>query len=126
TIFILMLTQIATAVLQGLHRFDVFSKVQNGSSILMMLGNLWLAYNGYGLVALLFWNLLVSILTCLFAFVFAKRLLPELSFGFGFDRDIVRMVLKYSSGVIGYQIAANAFFLFERSWIISKLGAETL
>ena len=126
TIFILMLTQIATSVLQGLHRFDVFSKIQNTNSVVMMLGNLWLAYNGYGLVALLYWNLAAAALTFLLAFVSAKRLLPELSFGLDFGRGVIRMVVRYSSGVVGYQIAANAFFLFERSWIIAKLGAETL
>jgi O-antigen/teichoic acid export membrane protein len=126
TILALMLTQIATAILQGLHRFDVFSKIQNANSIVMMLGNLYLAYNGYGLVALLYWNLAAAALTCLFAFFSAKRLLPELSFGLDFGRDIVSMVVRYSSGVVGYQIAANAFFLFERSWIIAKFGAETL
>ena len=126
TIFLLMLTQIATAVLQGLHRFDVFSKIQNANSMFMMLGNLWLAYNGHGLVALLYWNLAAAALTCLFAFLSAKRLLPELSFGLNFDRGVVKTIVRYSSGVVGYQIAANLFFLFERSWIIAKLGAESL
>lgn len=125
-IFVLMLTQIATAVLQGLHRFDIFSRIQISNNVLMMLGNLWLAYNGYGLVALLYWNLAAMVITCTMAFVSAKRLLPELSFNFDFNRDVIRMVLRYTSGVIGYQIAGNAFFIFERSWIISKLGAENL
>jgi O-antigen/teichoic acid export membrane protein len=126
TIFILMLTQIATAVLQGLHRFDVFSKIQNANSIVMIIGNLWLAYNGYGLVVLLYWNLTVAVATCLIAFISAKKLLPELTIGADFTVDAAKMVIRYSSGVLGYQVAANVFFIFERSWIIAKLGAEAL
>jgi O-antigen/teichoic acid export membrane protein len=126
TIFILMLSQIATAVLQGLHRFDVLSKIQISNNILMMLGNLWLAYRGFGLVALLYWNLAATTITCAISFLSAKRLLPELSFSIGFGSEVMKNVVRYTSGVVGYQVAANAFFVFERSWIIAKFGAESL
>lgn len=126
TIFILMIGQVATAVLQGLHRFDVYSKIQNANSFIMMLGNLWLAYNGYGLLALLYWNLAVAAFTCIIAFAAARRLLPEFGIGFEFRQETVLLVLRYSAGVVGYQILTNAFFLFERSWIISRFGAESL
>jgi len=126
TIFVLMLTQIPSAILHGLHRFDIFSRIQNANSIIMMLGNLWLAYNGYGLVALLYWNLAAAVVTCTYAFVSARRVFPEMRFTFRFDREVVGLVIKYSAGVVGYQLVANAFFLFERSWIIAKLGAEAL
>jgi O-antigen/teichoic acid export membrane protein len=126
TIFVLMLTQIPSAVLQGLHRFDIFSRIQNANSIIMMLGNLWLAYNGYGLVALLYWNLAAAVVTCTYAFISARRVFPELRFTIRFDREVVGLVIRYSAGVVGYQLVANAFFLFERSWVIAKLGAEAL
>jgi O-antigen/teichoic acid export membrane protein len=126
TIFVLMVGQIATAVLQGLHRFDVFSKIQNAYSIMMMLGNLWLAYSGHGLVALLYWNLAATTAMTITAFFAARRLLPEFSLGPDFSGETIRLILRYNAGVVGYQIAANAFFLFERSWIIARLGAEAL
>jgi O-antigen/teichoic acid export membrane protein len=126
TISVFMIGQVAIAVLQGLHRFDVFSKIQNANSLVMMLGNLFLAYNGYGLLALLYWNLAVIAVFCVISFISAGRLLPELSFVLNFKRETIFMVVKYSAGVVGCQIVGNAFFLFERSWIIAKLGAEAL
>ena len=126
TISILMIGQVAIAIVQGLQRFDVFSKIQNANSLILMLGNLALAYNGYGLLALLYWNLAVVVIFCVISFVSARRLLPELGFGLEFNRETIQMVIKYSAGAVGCQIVGNAFFLFERSWIIAKLGAETL
>jgi O-antigen/teichoic acid export membrane protein len=124
TISLLAIWQIGTAVLQGLHRFDVFSKVQNVGSITLMLGNLILAYSGFGLLALLYWNLAATGFSCSLALFSAWGLLPD--FGFEFDRESIRLVVRYSASVIGHQVIANAFFLFERSWIIAKLGAEAL
>jgi O-antigen/teichoic acid export membrane protein len=91
-----------------------------------MLGNLLLAYSGYGLLALLYWNLIAAVLTTVAAFASARRLLPEFGFSTDFGRETLSLVTSYSAGVVGYQITANAFFLFERSWIVGKLGAEAL
>jgi O-antigen/teichoic acid export membrane protein len=63
----------------------------------------------------------------MFAFaISAKNLLPELGFGFSFNRDTTKLVLSYSSGVVGYQVLANLLLLFERGWITRKLGPESL
>jgi O-antigen/teichoic acid export membrane protein len=35
-------------------------------------------------------------------------------------------VMRYSVGIIGYQILANLLLLFERGWITRQLGAESL
>lgn len=126
TILAVMLGQTATAVIQGLHRFDIYSKMQNLGSIVMMLGNLVLAYSGYGLVTLLYWNLAATVFLTLLAFLVARRLLPQFRLRLDVDRETFGLVLRYSAGVVGYQIVANAFFLFERSWIMARMGPEQL
>jgi len=126
TIFAMLIGQIATSVLQGLHRFDIFSRIQNGTSIIALLGNLLLAYNGFGLLALLLWNLTVTITSTIVAFVYARRLLPEFGFSLTNGRDMTMLVLQYSASVVGYQILTNAFFIFERSWVVSNYGSESL
>jgi O-antigen/teichoic acid export membrane protein len=126
TISVFMIGQIAMAILQGLHRFDVFSAIQVLNSLVLMSGNWILAYNGYGLLALLYWNLGVTLLTCMVAFISAWRVLPEFGFSLDFGQETLRLIARYSAGVIGYQIAANAFFLFERGWITAKLGTAAL
>ena len=126
TIFFLMLTQVFNAILQGVHRFDVFAKINNASSILLISGNLLLALAGFGLLTLLNWNLLMTALSALVSALAAKRLVPEFSIRLKFRRETLKLVFGYSSGVIAYQILANVLLLFERGWITSRLGAESL
>ena len=125
-IFFAMLTQVFTAVLQGLHRFDAFSKFFNVINIALILGNLLIVVNGYGMLALLAWNLANTVIACLVFFFAARALLPEMRLNFDFRRETLGKVAGFSRGVVGYQILANLFLLFERSWITRQLGAESL
>lgn len=125
-IFFLMLNQVFNAVLQGIQRFDVFSKVFNFGSIILILGNLIIALFGYGLIELLLWNLFVTIINNVLFFISAKRLLPEFGINFRFKKETLFLVLRFSSGVIGYQIVSNFLLLFERGWMTRHLGAESL
>ena len=125
-IFVWMLSQVFTSVLQGIQRFDVYSKMVTASTFVLTSGNLALAYFGFGLVALLIWN--VSTLTGFFAIYgfAARRLLPEFAIKFRFSRETLRMVLGYSAGIVGYQVLSNILLLFERGWITQQLGTENL
>lgn len=125
-IFFSTINQVFSAILQGLHRFDVYSIIFTGYNFCLVTGNLLLAVKGYGLLALLVWNLIIMILSCSAFYMSAKRLLPEFRFSFSLKKDALKSVLNYSWGVIGYQILANALLLFERSWITRKLGSENL
>lgn len=116
TLFFLILNQVFNSILQGIHRFDVYSKITNFNSAAIISGNILLAVYGYGLLPLLGWNLLVSFVSCLLFAAGAKRHLPEFGIGFNFPKQTIRLVLKFSAGVIGYQILANLFILFERGW----------
>jgi O-antigen/teichoic acid export membrane protein len=126
TIFFLMLNQVFNAILQGIHRFDVYAKIYNANNILLITGNLGLALTGFGLLPLLGWNLLITALSALVSALAAKRLLPEFALNLKFRRETLKFVFGYSSGVIAYQILANVLLLFERGWITGRLGAESL
>ncbi|MGI8639520.1 MAG: oligosaccharide flippase family protein [Pyrinomonadaceae bacterium] len=125
-VFFLMMSQIFNAVLQGIHRFDVYSNIFNLNTIVMLAGNIYLALNGYGFLGLLVWNLVISALTCVIVAVISKRLLPEFGINLRLKPEVVKLVLVYSAGIIGYQILANLLMLFERGWITRQLGAENL
>ncbi len=125
-IFFSMLSQIFNSVLQGIHRFDVYSKIFNLNNLALLTGNLVLAVLGFGLISLFVWNLSVTCLTCVIFVISAKRLLPEFKLNFKFQPETLKLIVKYSYGVIGYQILSNFLLLFERGWIFRKLGAESL
>ncbi len=125
-IFLTMLNQVFNAILQGIQRFDVYSKILNIYNFILVVGNIVLALSGFKLNSLLLWNLILNIPIGLIILLSAKRLLPEFGIGLGFQRETLKLVLSYSWGVIAYQILANILLLFERSWITRHLGAESL
>ena len=125
-IFLSMLNQILSSVIQGVQRFDIYSKVTTASSFALIGGNLVLAYLGYGLLVLLAWNLAVLGIFCVVLGVAAGRLLPEFTLRLKFSGETLRMVLSFSTATIFYQIFANVLFLFERGWITQRLGTDDL
>jgi len=125
-IFLLMLGQVFTSIVQGFHRFDLFARIQNFSSLAGLIGNLVLALTGFGLIALLYWNLAVVAVSCILSFATSRRLLRGSHMLSGLSRHSIRLVGGYSVGVVGYQIAANVLLLFERGWIMAKFGSESL
>lgn len=125
-IFFSMLNQIFNSILQGIHRFDVYSKIFNFNNLLLLSGNIVLVVFGFKLTSLFVWNLSVTCLSCVIFAVSAKRLLPEFKINFKFQPETIKLIVNFSYGVIGFQILANFLLLFERSWIFRQLGAENL
>lgn len=126
TIFLFTITQVFTAVLQGIQRIDVYSKIFNFYNISLVLGNLILAFLGYSLLILLTWNLVITSISLLLFFIASKKLLPEFGLTFNLQKSSFNLILSFSWGVIGYQIISNFLLLFERSWITRQLGSENL
>lgn len=125
-IFLTMLSQVFSAVLQGIQRFDVYSKIFTFNNVTLISGNVVLAYLGFGLLALLWWNLAVLFVGCVIFAVAARRLLPEFGLSMRIERGALRLVMRYSAAIVAYQLLANGLLLFERGWITHKLGSESL
>lgn len=125
-IFVTMLNQVFNSILQGLQRFDAFSKIYNLNSFSIIIGNIILALSGFGLIALLIWNLAVLSSVCIILLYTTKRLLPNLKFSLTFNKQILGLILKFSAGTIGYQILSNSLLLFERGWVIRQFDEEGL
>ncbi len=126
TIFFAIFNQLFSSILQGVHRFDIYSKVSFLNSVALTSGNIILALKGYGLISLFVWNLFATIIFFLIFLWSAKRCLPEFKLTLRFSREAMKISFKFSSVVMGYQALANLFLLFERGWITRKLGAESL
>ena len=125
-IFLAMLSQIFTAILQGIHRFDIYSKIFNLNNIALLSGSIILAVSGFGMLSLLLWNLIVTGIICLMFAKGAKSALPEFKLGLSFQTATLKLLVGYSVGNIAYQILSNFLLLFERGWITRQFGAENL
>lgn len=123
---VMMLSQVFQFVLQGLHRFDNFVALTNLNGLLLGIGNIVLALNGSGVVSLLLWNLgVVSAVGILF-YLRARHLLPATRLFTKVPRPMMTTVIRYGASIILYQIFANVLFIFERSWVMRRFGAEAL
>lgn len=126
-IFVASLNQVFASVLQGIHRFDLYSKLFNANSFALLSGNLILAYLGFGLTTLLTWNLITLAMSTIAFAVAAMRTVQEISLNpLSASRDSIHTVFRYSVGIIGYQVLANGLLLFERGWITRTLGTDSL
>lgn len=123
---IVMLSQVFQFVLQGLHRFDNYAALTNLSSLVVGVGNIILARNGFGVVELLVWNLVTIAFVGLLFYIRAKHLLPSMSLSTWAPRDLLSAVVRYGGSIILYQIFANVLFIFERAWVMRKFGADAL
>lgn len=126
SVFFLVLGQTFVAVIYGLQRFDVYSKINTLVNFLLILGNIGLAITGHGFLVLLWWNFVISFLSLCVFYLLSKRLMPEIRLTTSFGFDVVREVIRYGGAHLGYQVLANALFLFERAWIMRNFGASNL
>ena len=126
TILLTMLSQVFQSILQGLQRFDRFVLLTNLSVFLLNLGSVVIVIYGYGVLALLVWNLIVAFVVGAAFYVNARRLLPEFTFRFTINKELWRASVKYAFSIIVYQVFANILLLFERAWIVRKFGTEAL
>ena len=125
-IFMTMMSQVGNSVLQGVHRFDVYSKLFNINSIGIIAGNVVLAFWGYGMLWLLGWNLFALSLTSVAGIYYAKKIVPEFKLKLDVSKAAISSSLGFSVWIVGYQILGNILLLFERGWIMRKLGPEAL
>jgi O-antigen/teichoic acid export membrane protein len=121
-----MLSQVFQFVLQGLHRFDNYVALTNVNGLLLGAGNIFLAIKGFGVPALLVWNLTVVSFTGMLFYLRAKHLLPSTRLLTQVPKSIAVAVIRYAGNILLYQVFANVLFIFERSWVMRSFGAEAL
>lgn len=126
TIALWMAGQIFSSVLQALGRFDLYSQITFATSALQTIGNAVLAYLDFGVTVLLWWNLLTIVLNGSIFYFAAKRLLPGIRLNVLPRGEVFSLVVKFSCGVVVYQIINNVLLIFERVWVTRQLGAESL
>lgn len=126
TIIAIVIGQVFQLVLQGLHRFDRFLLLANLSSVSFSMGSIVLVVLGYGIVELLWWNLLTWLIVCAASYLAAKKALPEFRFTLNVGTPVFRLVASYGISLMAYQLFGNVLLLFERGWIMSQFGGEAL
>ncbi|HLA95687.1 MAG TPA: oligosaccharide flippase family protein [Pyrinomonadaceae bacterium] len=118
--------QIFLYALQGLHRFGIILFLTTVNGLMLGLGNIVIALNGYGVVALLAWTFFSAAISSLLYVIAAKRALPSLTIHFRFSSNSITSVVKYASSILTYQALANSLYIFERVWVVRTFGPEVM
>jgi len=117
-----LLGRVFQNVLLGEHRFGKLSLISNLNWLLLNLGNVVLASQGFGIDTLLLWTLAVSFVIAVITYVTARYQSPDLGLRFGSTRLMARPVTLYSSSIFIYQLFGSLLILFERAWLMRNFG----
>lgn len=126
TIFILMASQVYAGVVQAIHRFDVYAKINVGGIMLYTMGNIVLAWSGFSFLYLLAWFAITTLLAAIAYFLAGRYFLPAAETRFIYDREIMGKILRFGAGIMLTQVFSNILLLYEYSLITAKLGSESL
>lgn len=121
-----MISQVFQFTLQGLNRFGSFLMLTSASGILLGAGNVVIVKLGYGIDILLLWNLILNAMMGIAFFIAARSAFPPLRIKLRIGRGLFASAAKYGGSIILYQIFANILFIFERTWLTRKFGAEAM
>ncbi len=126
TIFVLLVSQIYQALIQSAHRFDRLAVIINFNGVMLAVGNIVLILLKFDVIALIWWNLLVSTISGFLFFFSSRKFLPEIKLSLKFNPKSIGLLGKFGLGIFGYQIFGNIILLFERFWIIRQFGEGSL
>jgi O-antigen/teichoic acid export membrane protein len=121
-----MISQVFQNTLQGVHKFGTYLILTNLGAVMLSGGNIVLAIAGYGIPVLIGWNLFSVLTTGTLFFVTAVNALPDFRPTLRIGSEMFSAVLRYGTSIILYQIFANVFFIFERTWVVRRFGSEAL
>ncbi len=121
-----MSSQVLSAVPQGLQRLDLYGRVVVAVAVVLLGGNLALAYAGAGLAAFVAWSVSATAIGCGVFLVVAQRLLPGALFARPPRLPELVPLARFGVTVSARQTVANLLLLFERVWIVRTLGAAAL
>lgn len=125
-IWFLIMGQVFISVVQATHRFDIYSLISSLTNIFFIIGNVLLVWFGFGFLSLLIWNIVTNCFNGLGFYYYARKLQPGTSITFRFGRNMLFLSLKYGLSVVGYQLFANVFFIYERIVVTRIEGANNL
>lgn len=124
--FLNSLTVPNLAVITGLQRYDVLTKVNMASLILGNVLTAGVLFLGFQLKAVVLVNVVVLMFSLVINHIMAKKILPEVSFSMGWDTEQVKKAYNFGLQTFVSNIASSALIYFDRLIIPIFLGPAQL
>jgi len=93
--FLTMLMTLLTAIIDGLNRYDISGITMSIMGMITTIGAVLLLRTGFGLLSLVWLNIIVPLLAALLYFVFIRRLLPAVSFRLMYRLSVMKRLLHF-------------------------------
>ena len=124
--FLSMLTWWGSSIAPGLQRFDVFNGISIGFGTLTTLGMLAAVWLGYGLIGVVVANLIANAAAAVAYYVSTRRLLPEITIRFSFDRVMFRRTFMFGIYMVVFRVFALLFAQLDSVMIGSFIGTAAV
>jgi O-antigen/teichoic acid export membrane protein len=121
----MMISQVFQSAVQGVHRFLAFAVLTIAASLVLNLGSVLFAIAKVPYQQILILNLAIFALGGVGFFLFARKAIPELTTG-KLVRVSFNRVGRFAASIFVYQSITSIFYLFERSFIFRRFGADAL
>ena len=93
--FVTILLTLFTAILNGLNRYDISSSALAVMGVVTTVGAVLLLRAGFGLIHLVWLNILIPLAVVVFYFLMARKLMPGISFRLRLNRGTLKRILHF-------------------------------
>ncbi len=124
--FVNSVNSVFVLIPQALQRYDIVTKLNILQLTVSSLAMFFLVLQGYQLKAIFLSNFFVSIVISLLYRHYAKKLMPELKFGFSWDKSLFGKLYGFGIYAAIANITNNALQQFDRLFIPAFLGPSQL
>jgi len=121
-----MLATVYGSVLLGYQRFDITNLIRVIYGIINIMGTVILLYFGFGLLGVIIWNFLVTILNFILVFVFAKRVEPQISMQPVFYKKTFKEIISFSFFSTLSKIGVQMIYNLEKAFVSAFLPIKML
>lgn len=121
-----MLASIYGSVLNGYQRFDITNLIRVIYGLINILGTVFLLYSGYGLLEVVIWNFIATLLNFVLLFVFARRINSAITIAPRFFKNTFNKILSFSVYTIISKIGLQLIYNLEKAFISSFLPIKML
>lgn len=124
--FLSMLTWWGSSIAPGLQRFDVFNGISIGFGTITTLGMVLAVKLGYGLVGVVVANLIANATAALAYWVSSRKLMPEITIRFSFDKAMFRRTFMFGIYMVAFRVFALLFAQLDSVLIGAWVGTAAV
>jgi O-antigen/teichoic acid export membrane protein len=124
--FFAMLSKVFSGIPLAVQRYDIPLKLGLALNTLNAGVSILLLYNGYGLRAVVLVTAAVEVTRTISYALIAQRLLPEIRFRPGFDREVFGRLARFSGYLFVASLSAMVLFQLDRIFIGALAGVAAL